>query len=99
MSDGPEMTVFVVVCLEMAGFNSCCPVFFGLIGLYNVEWCPECNMFLGADSVQSIDGALLGIWNLTMPYLSDATYERRILGLVVSLEDIKSDGSTSGLVL
>ena len=36
--DGPEMTVFVVIGLEMtflmAGFNGCCPVFLGLMGLY-----------------------------------------------------------------
>ena len=57
-----------------------------------VEWCPECNYcFLVPMVSKAIDGASLGIWNLTIPNLSDAAYERRILGLVVSLKT-KSDG-------
>ena len=35
---------------------------------------------------KAMDGASLGIWNLTIPSLSDAAYERRILGFVVSLK-------------
>ena len=30
-------------------------------------------------------GVSLGIWNFTIPSFSDAAYDRRILGLVVSL--------------
>ena len=70
----------------MAGFNGCCPVLFGLIGLY--IWSDVLNVicFLVVTVSKAIDGASLGIWNLTMPNLSDAAYERRILGLVVSLK-------------
>ena len=70
----------------MAGFNSCCPVIFGLIGLYVWSGVLNVTCFLVLIVSKVIDGASLGIWNLTMPNLTDATYERRILGLVVSLK-------------
>ena len=70
----------------MAGFNGCCPVFFGLMGLYVWSGVLNVTCFLVMIVSKAIYGASLGIWNLTTPNLSDTTYERRTLGLVVSLK-------------
>ena len=78
---GPEMTVVL-----MAGFSGCCLVFLGLMGLY--VWSGVLNVTCFPVLIVSkvVDGASLGIWNLTMPNLSDAVYDRRIFDLVVSLK-------------
>ena len=78
---GPEMTVFL-----MAGFNGCCPVLLGLMGLY--VWSGVLNMTCFPVLIVSkvVNGASLGIWNLKMPNLSDAVYDRRIFGHMVSLK-------------
>ena len=70
----------------MAGFNGCCLVFLGLMGLY--MWSGVLNMtcFLVLIVSKIVDGASLGIWNLIVPNLSDAVDDRRIFGLVVSLK-------------
>ena len=48
---------------------------------------------------KAVDGTSLGIRNLTMPNLSDAAYDRRILGFVVSLKTKNLTGRISGVVL
>ena len=75
----------------MAGFNGCRPVFFGLLGLYVWSGVLNVTCFLVLIVSKAIDGASLGIWNLTMRNLSDATYKRRDLTACSVLEDIKSD--------
>ena len=70
----------------MSGFNGCCPVFLGLMGLY--VWSAVLNVTCLLVLIVSkvVDGTSLHIWNLTMSNLSDATYNRRIFGLVMSLK-------------
>ena len=61
-------------------------MFFGLTGLYVWSGVLNVTCFLVLMVPKAIDGASLGISNLTIPNLSDAAYENRILGLVVSLK-------------
>ena len=70
----------------MAGFNSCCLVFLGLMGLYLWSGVLNVTYFPVLIVSKVVNGASLGIWNLTMPNLSDAAYDRRIFGLVLSLK-------------
>ena len=45
----------------MAGFNGCCPVFFGLTGLYVWSYVLNVTCFLVLTVSKAIDGASLGI--------------------------------------
>ena len=76
----------------MAGFNGCCPVFFGLTGLYMWSGVLNVTCFFMLMVSKAIDSASLGIWNLTIPSLSDAAYDRKDLRACCVLEDIESDG-------
>ena len=42
--------------------------------------------FLELMAFKAVGGTSLGIWNFTMPTLSDAAYDRSTFGLVVSLK-------------
>ena len=59
-------------------------MFFGFAGLYDRSGVLKVTCFLVLMVSKALVGVSLGIWNLTIPNLSDAAYDRRILGLVVS---------------
>ena len=68
----------------MADFNGCCPIFLGLDGLYDRSGVLKVTCFLVLMVSNALVDVSLGIWNFTIPNLSDAAYDKRILGLVVS---------------